>query len=146
MRIYDKESFIWGLIFLCPLPLFALKIIEVEWWQWLFTAALAAKNLYEGLSKDESERQKHIERNYKRVSQKLFGRYVSIKTNLPLIILSVFFAVALIIRYALDYIIPIWVILVVLLIATTATFYSVGISRQIVEHIENEKDTELSEL
>jgi len=145
MKIYDKESFIWGLIFLCPLPLFALKIIEVEWWQWLLTITLAAKNLYSGLSKAESDRQRYIKQNYKRVSEKLFGRYVSIKTNLPLIILSVFFAVALIIRYTMDYIIPVWSILVVLLIATTATFYSVGISRQIVEHIENEIDTEISE-
>ena len=146
MKIYDKESFIWGLIFLCPLPLFALKIIEVEWWQWLLTITLAAKNLYSGLSKAESDRQRYIKQNYKRVSEKLFGRYVSIKTNLPLIILGVFFTAAIIIRYALDYIIPVWAILVVLLIATTATFYSVGISRQIVEHIKNEKDTELSEL
>lgn len=143
MKIYNKQSFIWGLIFLCPLPLFAIKIIEAEWWQWLFTAALAAKNLYEGLSKNESERQKHIERNYKRVSEKLFGRYVSIKTNLPLIILGVFFTAGIIIRYSLNYIIPVWVILVILLMATIATFYSVGISRQIVEHIENEIDTEI---
>ena len=145
MKIHNKESFIWGLIFLCPLPLFALKIIEAEWWQWVFAMAMSAKFLYAGLSKSESDRQEHIKKNYKKASQKLLGRYALIKTNLPLIILGVFFVIAIIIRYALDYIIPIWIVVVVLILATISLFYSIGLNRQIVEYIESETNPNLSE-
>lgn len=139
MKIYNKNCFIFGLVCLCALPLFALEIIKVDWWQWLFTIAISGKYLYIGLSKNESRRQAHIEKNYKSVSHKLLGRYASIKTNLPLVILGVFFAVAIIIRYALDVTIPVGIVVVVLIFTTVAAFYSIGLNRQIAAYIEDEE-------
>lgn len=139
MKIYNKNCFIFGLVCLCALPVFALKLIEVEWWQWLFTLAIAGKFLHIGLSKSENSRQEQIRKHYKGVSRKLLGRYASIKLNLPLIILGIFFAIAFVIRYGLDYIIPAEIAVVVLIFATVSVFYSIGLHRQIVAYIEKEK-------
>ena len=140
MKIYNKSSFICGLLFLFALPLFALGIIQVDWWQWIVTIAISGKFLYTGLSESENRRQKRIRDNYQRVSKKLLGRYAAIKVNLPILILGVFFAVALIIRFLFDCIIPVGVVVVVLLAATVALFYTIGLNRQITEYIQNEAD------
>ena len=140
MKIHNKHSFICGLLFLCALPLFALGIIEVDWWQWIVTIAISGKFLYTGLSESENRRQERIANNYQRVSKQLLGRYAAIKVNLPIVILGVFFTAALIARFVFDYIIPIGVVVVVLLAATVALFYTIGVNRQITEYIENEAE------
>ena len=50
MKIYHKNYFIWGIIFLIPVPLFALGILEAEPWQWFLAIGLSAKFLFAGLS------------------------------------------------------------------------------------------------
>ena len=140
MKIYNRHSFICGLLFLCALPLFAFDIIEVDWWQWIITIAISGKFLYTGLSESENRRQERIANNYQQVSKQLLGRYAALKVNLPVVILVVFFAIALFVRFVFDCIIPVGIVVVVLLAATVALFYTIGVNRQITEYIENEAD------
>jgi len=143
MKVYNRSSFIWGVAFLCALPLFALKIIKVEWWQWTIVLAFSAKYLYIGLSKRENERQNKIAKNYRRVSRGLFGKYAAIKTNLPLIILGGFLAVTVFIRAVFDTVIPIWIVVCFVILLTASVFYSMGLNHKIAEHID--KETKLTD-
>jgi len=138
MKVYNRSSFIWGVVFLCALPLSALKIIKVEWWQWIIALAFSAKFLYIGLSKRENERQNKIAKNYRRVSQELFGKHAAIKTNLPLIIAGGFFVVTVFIRVVFDTIIPIWIVACFVILLTASVFYSMGLNHKITEHIDKE--------
>jgi hypothetical protein len=44
------------------------------------------------------------------------------------------------VRFVFDCIIPAWIVVVVLLAATVALFYTIGVNRQITEYIENEAE------
>lgn len=141
MKIYHKSSFTWGIVCFCALPLFALNIIKVDWWQWVITAAFSTKLLYTGLSRAENERQNKIAKNYRIVSQELYGKYAAIKTNLPWIIAGSFFAVALLIRFAFDIVIPVWIAVCFAVILTVSVFYSLGLNREITKHIDKETNS-----
>lgn len=84
MKIYNIKYFIWGIIFLIPLPLFAFGSIKADWWQWLLSIGISVKYLSVGLSKLENERQERIEKNYQGVSQKLFGKICDNQNKLTL--------------------------------------------------------------
>lgn len=141
MKIHNKSSFAWGIICLCALPLFALNIIKVDWWQWIITLAFSVKFLHVGLSKSENERQNKIAKNYRRVSQELYGKYATIKTNLPWFIAGSFFAVTLFIRFVFDIVIPVWIAVCFAMILTVSVFYSIGLNRKITEHIDKETNS-----
>ena len=136
MKIYDKGSFARGMLFLCSLALFALGIIETRWWQWVIALVFAAKFLYTGLSQGESERQARIAAHYGQTARELFGKYAAVKTNLPWIVAGVFFASALLVRFVLDVIIPVWVFIGFAVVLTVAVFYSIGLNRTITDHID----------
>ncbi|WP_125140712.1 hypothetical protein [Clostridium transplantifaecale] len=138
MKIYHKNYFVFGFISLCALPLFALNIIKADWWQWGITLAISAKFLYVGLSKPESEQQSRIEKNYRRVSQELYGKYAVVKTNLPLVILVAFFTITLFIRLVFNIVIPACIVVCFLIVLTVSVFYSIGLDRKIKEHIDND--------
>lgn len=141
MKIYNIKYFIWGIIFLIPLPLFAFGSIKADWWQWLLSIGISVKYLSVGLSKLENERQERIEKNYQGVSQKLFGKYVIIKTNLPWIITGSFFVITLFIRFVFDVIIPVWIAVFFVIVLTISVFYSIGIERKIAEYIDKESNS-----
>ena len=145
MKIQNKSSFIWGIVFLCPLPLFALGIIEGDWWQWAVSLALAVKFLHAGLSKAENARQQRIAAEYGNVSRQLFGKYAAVKTNLPWVIAGGFFAAALAIRLIFDIVIPVWAAVIFAVVLTISVCYSIGLDRAIVEQIDREMDEEQSE-
>ena len=139
-KIYNVKYFIWGIIFLIPLPLFAFGSIKADWWQWLLSIGISVKYLSVGLSKSENERQERIEKNYQGVSQKLFGKYVIIKTNLPWIITGSFFVIALFIRFVFDVIIPVWIAVCFVIVLTISVFYSIGVERKIAEYIDKKSN------
>ena len=141
MKIYNVKYFIWGIIFLIPLPLFAFSSIKADWWQWMLSIGISLKYLSVGLSKSENERQEKIEKNYQGVSQKLFGKYVIIKTNLPWVITGSFFAITLFVRFVFDVIIPVWIVVCFVIVLTISVFYSIGIERKIAEYIDNESNS-----
>ena len=141
MKIYNKSFFAWGIICLCALPLFALDIIKVDWWQWGIVLVFSAKFLYIGLSKTESKRQNNIAKNYRRVSQQLCGKYAAVKTNLPYLITGSFFAATLLINLVFDIVIPFWIFVCFVVILTVSVFYSVGLNREITEHIDKETNS-----
>ena len=91
--------------------------------------------------KFENERQERIEKNYQGVSQKLFGKYVIIKTNLPWIITGSFFVITLFIRFVFDVIIPVWIAVFFVIVLTISVFYSIGIERKIAEYIDKESNS-----
>ena len=140
MKIYNVKYFIWGIIFLIPLPLFAFGSIKADWWQWLLSIGISVKYLSVGLSKSENERQERIEKNCQGVSQKLFGKYVIIKTNLPWIITGSFFVIALFIRFVFDVIIPVWIAVCFVIVLTISVFYSIGVERKIAEYIDKKSN------
>ena len=140
MKIYNKKFFIWGIIFFIPLPLFVLGVIEADLLQWFLAVGLSAKFLYAGLSKEESKRQADIRKNYGRVSHQLFGKYAWIKTNLPWIITVAFFTVTLLIRFVLDRIIPVWIVVCFVIALAICVFYSIGLDREITEQIDKERN------
>jgi len=124
MKIYNVKYFIWGIIFLIPLPLFAFGSIKADWWQWMLSIGISLKYLSVGLSKSENERQEKIEKNYQGVSQKLFGKYVIIKTNLPWVITGSFSSITLFVRFVFDVIIPVWIVVCFVIVLTISVFYS----------------------
>lgn len=138
MKIHDKSSFIWGLVFLSPLPFFILGLLKADWWQWLLSIGLSAKFLYTGLSKSESRRQRIIAENYQSVSRTLFGKYAEIKTNLPWILTAVFFAFGLLLRFVFDVILPVWIVIAFVVLLTISVFYSIGLNDKITEQIDKE--------
>ena len=141
MKIYNVKYFIWGIIFLIPLPLFAFGSIKADWWQWMLSIGISLKYLSVGLSKSENERQEKIEKNYQGVSQKLFGKYVIIKTNLPWVITGSFFSITLFVRFVFDVIIPVWIVVCFVIVLTISVFYSIGIERKIAEYIDKESNS-----
>ena len=141
MKIYNKKYFIWGIIFFIPLPLFVFGVIKAELYQWFLSIGLSAKFLFAGLSKQESERQDNIENNYQSVSQKLFGKYAWIKTNLPWFITGGFFTVTLLIRFLFDIVIPAWIAVCFVIVLTISVFYSIGLNREITEYIDKETNS-----
>ena len=142
MKIYHKGFFLCGILFLLPLPLFALGVMEADLWQWFLSIGLSAKFLFAGLSKREAQRQSNIENNYQRVSRERFGKYAWMKTNLPWLIAGFFFIAALLIRCLFDVVIPVWVAVCFVIALTISVFYSLGLNRDIVEHIEMLSDHE----
>jgi heme exporter protein D len=139
MKIYDKGAFAVGVIFACAIPLFVLNVISATWWQWLFTIALSVLFLYLGLSKSASERTGVINKNYKEVSSRVGGKYVEIKRNLPLIILVASLADALILRFAFDVYLPIWMYVVFLIALAIAEVYSFVLNREILKQIDDQE-------
>ena len=140
MKIYHKNYFIWGIIFLIPVPLFALGILEAEPWQWFLAIGLSAKFLFAGLSEQEGKRRDSIAKNYQRVSRELFGKYARVKTNLPWFILGGFFIVTLLIRFLCGIVIPVWIAVCFVIVPALSVFYSIGLDRRIQEQIEQETD------
>lgn len=138
MKVYDKASLIWGVVFLCLLPLFALEVIDTDGWQWVFAIYGAVKCLRTALSKEENERQQH----YKRVAKELFGPYAALKINSMLILLGVFLGMGILVRSVWDVIPPTWTLVVALVLMTAAFFYSVGLDRQIYEEIDRQIQSE----
>ena len=97
--------------------------------------------MFARLSKQESERQDNIENNYQSVSQKLFGKYAWIKTNLPWFITGGFFTVTLLIRFLFDIVIPVWIAVCFVIVLTISVFYSIGLNREITEYIDKETNS-----
>ncbi len=141
MKIYHKKYFAWGIIFLIPLPLFISGVIKADLWQWVLSIGLSAKFLFAGLSKHEGEHQKNIEKNYQRVSQELFGKYAGIKTNLPWVVMGVFFTGSLFVRYLLDIVIPVWIAVFFVIILAISVFYSLNLNQKIIKQIDKETNS-----
>lgn len=140
MKVYSKASLIWGMVFLCLLSLFGLKVLEAEGWQWVLAIYGAVKCFRTALSKAENERQQH----YKRVAKELFGPYAALKTNSMLILLGVFLGMGILARHVWDVIPPTWTLVVALLLMTATFFYSVRLDRQIYEEIDRQIQSEIS--
>lgn len=142
MKIHDKGFFAWGVGCLCALLLFAFGIIKAAFWQWIIVFTFGASFFHIALSKSESERHSRIEKSYRRVSQELYGKHVAIKTNLPWIIAGGFIVVALFVKFMLDIIIPEWIVICFIGIFLVSVFYSIGLERKIIEHIDKETETD----
>jgi hypothetical protein len=139
MQIYDKGAFFVGVVCACALPLFALNVTSADWCQWLLTIAISVRFLYLGLSKSASERTHIINKNHKEVSAHVGGKYVTIKLNLPIVILFPFLAIALILRFAFAVYLPAWIYVVLLIAVTIAAAYSFGLNRKIVKQIDDQE-------
>ena len=139
MRIYHKRYFVWGIVFLLPLPFFALGILQAKLWQWVLSIGLSVKYLSAGLCKKEGERQNYIAENYRRVAQARFGKYAGIKTNLPWIVMGGFFIASLLIRGILGWTIPVWIAVCFVILLTISVFYSIGLNQEITQAIDRER-------
>ena len=68
----------------------------------------------------------------------MYGKHYYLKTNLPLIMMGVFYPIALILRFICQIWLPIWVWVLFTVLLTVAVVYSMGINRDIVQKIEEE--------
>lgn len=131
MKIYNKSAFIFGLFCAGGVLFFTLGIISVDWWQWLLTIAISGRYLYIGLSKTANERADVIHQHYNETAIKLYGKYVRIKTNLPIILLVAFFGVALFVRFVFDVVTPVGIAIAFCVLLTISVMYSIGLERNI---------------
>lgn len=136
MKIYDKSSFLMGILWLCALPLLALDIIEGGWLKYIVTITISAMFFYRACSKTASERNRIIKEHFKETAISLYGRRFFIKTNLPWIIILVFSPIALTLRFVFYIWLPMWIYLIFMLIFTMSAFYSIGIMNRIKSGIE----------
>ena len=112
-----------------------LNILEVDWWYLLISFAFAAKFLYTGLTKSGSERAKHMDAHYEKTARKLYGKYHTLKRNLPVIVVAGFFAVGMVLKL-LNVWLPGWLIVLFLLSLVVSAAYSIGLHREITEYID----------
>ncbi len=140
MKIFNQSAFIFGLFCAGGLILFALGIVSVHWWQWIFTIALAGRYLYIGLSESASKKADTIHRHYHETAIKLYGKLYRVKTNLPWILLIVFSGSALWSRLAFDKTIPVGAAVAFCVLLTISAAYSLGIEREIKKTIERQQE------
>ena len=136
MKIYNKGSFLAGVLCAFALLLFLLDLVRAEWWQWIIAAAFSVKFLYGGLSKTASARSQFHAQHYQQAARALFGRYRWVKTNLPYLGMGFFFAAAILARFAFQVILPIWLWVLFLMFLTVAVAYSIGVNRKITEYLD----------
>lgn len=136
MKIYNRSAFIGGIICAGAFPLFALGIIEADWWQWMISIAITARLLYIGLSEPGSKQAQKVSEHYKETAVALYGKHYVYKTYLPVVLMAVFFPIALILRFGFDFYLPVWLYVVFVFVLTLSVAYSIGIERSIREHIE----------
>ena len=136
MTVCKKTYLGLGIVFLLALLLFSQGGLDADWWQWGITIAVSAKCLYLGLSKTGSVRQAKRAKAFRSVSRQLCGKYAVLKTNLPLVLLAGFSAIALFVRFFLGWVIPVWIAGAFAAVLTVSAFYSIGLSRRILEQID----------
>ncbi len=139
MKIYDKRAFAMGLLCAGSIPLLILDIIPSDPLQWVLSLTITGHFLYMGLSKEESEKEQAVGKYFKETAVSLHGKYYFVKTNLPLILLAAFFVPALLLRWIWDIVLPVWVAVVFVMVLTVSVAYSIGINRQIREHIDQRR-------
>ena len=135
MKIYNRTAFSFGLCCACLLPVYALGIIDADWWQWGFTAAVAARYLYAGLSKSANGHADVIQKRFNETAVGLYGKYALVKVDLPCIMLGVFLCGAIFAYIAFNVVTPGWVcgIFCVLLVLSAA--YSLGLEKKIKDAV-----------
>ncbi len=141
MRIYNKSAFLFGILCVGGLFLFALDIISVDWWQWVLAIAISCRYLYVGLSKTANKQAAAIRQSYKETAIMLYGKYALVKTNLPIILTVSFFGIALFIRVAFDFITSVGVVTIFCILLTISVVYSISLDRTIQNTIRDEIDT-----
>lgn len=137
MTVYNKTYLGLGIVFLLVLLLVSSGILDTDWWQWGLIIIVAVRCLYIGLSQTGSARQAKWAKEYRGVSRELCGKYAVRKTNLPLVFLAGFFAVALFVRFFLGRGIPVWIAGGFVAVLTVSAFYSIGLNRRIREQIDS---------
>lgn len=139
MKIYNKSAFAFGIFCAIGLIFFALDIISVDWWLWIIVIAVSGKHLYLGLSETANQKEDIIRQCYHETAVKLYGKFYRIKTNLPTILLIVFFVPALFIRFAFDRTTPVGIAVAFCILLTISVAYSIGIEKNIKNFILEER-------
>lgn len=136
MKVYNKGAFLTGVVCAGALLLFAIDVLHADWWQWLISIAITVRLLYIGLTEEGSRQAKKVEDHYAETAASLHGKHHSLKTNLPWILVIVFYPIALFLRFAFEIYLPIWMHVGFVILLTVAAAYSIGIERSIREYIE----------
>ena len=147
MKIYDKKSFVIGILILCVVPILTFGITEGKAALYVLAIGFAGKYLYTGLSEHGNVQQKYMDGNYKRVSEELLGKHATMKRWLPLILLGVFLVVSQVLIEAFDY----WesvsagAVLMVLIISAIIIAYSIGVEMKIIKQVTAETENQKNE-
>lgn len=136
MKIYDQGALLSGLFALCALLLFAFNVLEARPGTWILLLVIAGRAFYVALSKEGHRRNQFLTKHHDAAAEALFGKYHRWKTNLPLVVLAVFFVIALFLRFCTNVILPIGVAVTFVLALLISTAYSVGLYRKITEYID----------
>ena len=135
MKIYNKSAFWFGVFCAGALLIFASGVVSADWWQWIITTAISGRYLYLGLSKTANENVNTVSQHYHKTAVKLYGKYAFFKTNLPVILLIIFFVPALFARFAFDLVTPVEIAVVFCILLTISVAYSIGLEREIKKAI-----------
>lgn len=144
MKIYNKKSFLIGILILCALPLLTFGITEGKAMLWILGAAFAARYLYAGLSARGNTKQKYIDNQYERAARKVLGNHAVLKRWGPLMLLGVFLVVSQNILSVIDYLPPAGAVLAVLIISVLIFIYTIDVEIRIAKQIAGETGTEES--
>lgn len=139
MKIYNRPAVAFGVFCAGMLLLFALGVIPADWWQWVFAAVLSARYLYIGLKSDGGAAEA-VRQRYHETAVKLYGKYARLKTNLPILLLAVFFSAGLFVRLVFDVAVPGGIGIIFCVLFTISVLYSVGLDRTIRSAIEAERN------
>ena len=137
MKLYDRNAFLTGVLALCALLVFAFGILEARPGTWILLLVIAGRAFYVALSKEGNRRNQFLTKHYDAAAEALFGRHHRWKTNLPLVVIAVFFVIALLLRFCTNRIFPIWIALIFVITLLLSTAYSVGLHHQIKEYIDS---------
>lgn len=144
MKIYNKKSFLIGVLILCSIPLLTFGITEGKAMLWILGTAFAARYLYAGLSASGNTKQKYIDSKYERAARKVLGKHAVLKRWGPLILLGVFLVVSQNILSVIDYLPPAGAVLAVFIISALIFIYTIDVEIKIAKQIANEMQTEES--
>lgn len=135
MKIYNKTSFVAGVICAGALPLYAFGILKADWWHWLISIACAGKLLHIGLTESGSRRAAKQAKYDSTVGTSLFGKHYKLKSNLPWILTIGFLGIALILRLFQIWL-PVWLYVLFVVALAAAAAYSIGVNKQIEDYID----------
>ena len=137
MKIYDKKSFVIGILILCVIPVLTFGITEGKAALYVLAIGFAAKYLYAGLSERGKDQKSHVDGKYKSVSEEVLGKHATLKRWGPLILLGAFLVVSQTLIEVFDY----WKsvsagsVLLVLIISAVVIAYSIGVEIRICKQI-----------
>ena len=127
MKIYSWGALLGGILCLA-IPILLLAHDE-PLWQLIVPALTGVRLLHIALSRKHSEQNRRHGEAWDRAKAR--DRFFLLKVNLPFLLIAVFFAAALLLRFAFEIFLPNIVYVLFVIALLLCAFYSIGIMREV---------------